>query len=91
MRASDILGSTVYAGDGRPIGTISELICRPDADGIPRLVEVQVSPGRRHRLLGYERPGIQGPWLLEKLASWLHRGSHVIPWAEVRLQPTANP
>jgi hypothetical protein len=32
-----------------------------------------------------ERPGIQGPWLLERLAGWLHPGVREVPWNEVEL------
>jgi hypothetical protein len=82
-KASDLLGATAHDAQGRTLGTIDELICRPDASGVPRITEVLVSDRRRHRLLGYERPGIQGPWVLERLAGYLHRGARTIPWAEI--------
>jgi hypothetical protein len=84
MRASDLLGAVAHDAAGNRLGRITELICRIDPDGTPRIHEVQISPGRRHRLLGYERPGIQGPWLLERIAGWLHRGTRTIPWSELR-------
>jgi PRC-barrel domain len=90
MKASDLLGATAYDRGGQRLGTINELICRPDSDGRPMIVEVQLSPGRRHRLLGYERPGIQGPWLLEKLANWLHRGTTTVRWEDLNLFPPAE-
>jgi hypothetical protein len=86
MKASDVLGAVAYDRDGRVLGTVTELICHTDSDGLPRIVDVQVSPRRRHRLLGYERPGIQGPWLLERIAGWLHRDTLTLPWADIRVR-----
>jgi hypothetical protein len=87
MRASELLGRTAYAADGDVLGRVADLIARPDADGLPRIRAALVTPGRRGRLLGYERPGIQGPWVIERIAQWLHRGSRELPWADVSLQP----
>ncbi|MBV1856683.1 PRC-barrel domain-containing protein [Catellatospora tritici] len=86
MKASDLLGRTVVGAGGEVVGKVADLLCRRDADGVTRIDAVLVTPGRRGRLLGYERPGIQGPWLIEKLAQWLHRGTREIPWHEVRFQ-----
>jgi sporulation protein YlmC with PRC-barrel domain len=85
MRASELLGRPVYDVAGAEIGRIADLITRRDGDGSPRVTAALVTPGRRGRLLGYERSGIQGPWLVERLAGWLHRGTREIPWPEVRL------
>jgi len=87
MRASELLGRTVYAPDGTAIGVISDLLCAAGEDGLPRVRSAIVAPRHHTRLLGYDRPGIQGPWLIEKLAGWLQRGVREIPWPEVRLDP----
>ncbi|MFC3897478.1 hypothetical protein ACFOWZ_38895 [Lentzea rhizosphaerae] len=42
-----------------------------------------VSPRWRGRLLGFERPGIQPPWLLERIERVLHRGTHEVEWDDV--------
>jgi hypothetical protein len=85
VRASDLLGATAISASGAPLGRISELLCETGPDGVPKIVEVEVTRGRRLRLLGYERAGIQGPWVLEKLASWLHRHTQTIPWQDLNL------
>jgi len=71
MKASDLLGARVYSVDGVDLGRIADLLTRPDERGHPRIYAVLVTPRHRGRLFGYERPGIQGPWLLERLGRWL--------------------
>jgi sporulation protein YlmC with PRC-barrel domain len=87
LKASELLGRTAYAADGQVLGRVADLVTRPDAHGVPRLHAALVTPGHRGRLLGYERPGIQGPWVIEQIARWLHRGTRELPWTDVRLQP----
>ncbi|GLZ28453.1 hypothetical protein Lesp02_06430 [Lentzea sp. NBRC 105346] len=84
MLASDYLGRTVRDADGQELGRVADLIAQVGEDGTPRMVAVLVTPRWRGRLLGYERPGVQGPWVFDKLAGWLHRGTREIPWDEVR-------
>jgi hypothetical protein len=81
-RASQLLGAVAYDRSGQRLGIVTELICEPSPQG-GRIVRALVSPRRHHRLLGYERPGIQGPWLLERLADWLNRGSRELPWSDL--------
>ena len=85
MRVSDLLGRPAY-GSGREIGRIADVLARPDEDGTPRIVAALVTPGHRGRLLGYEREGIQGPWLIEQFSRWLHRGTVEVPWSELHLR-----
>jgi sporulation protein YlmC with PRC-barrel domain len=87
MRASELLGRTAYDTAGRPLGKIADLITTPAPDGTYEITAALVTPGHRGRLLGYERPGIQTPWLLNRLAILIHRGSREIPWAHLRLDP----
>jgi hypothetical protein len=86
LRASDLLGATAYDRSGVRLGVVSELICDVTPDGA-RVVKALVSVRRRKRLLGYERPGIQGPWLLERLADWLNRGGREYPWSDLVITP----
>lgn len=54
------------------------------------MVRALVSHPRRRRLLGYERPGIQGPWLLERLADWLNRDSREYAWSDLVVSTERN-
>jgi hypothetical protein len=83
MLASDLLGRTVRDRAGRPLGRVADLLAEPDADGRPRLVRVLVAPRWRGRLLGFERPGVQRPWVLERISRVLHRGMREVAWEDV--------
>jgi GNAT superfamily N-acetyltransferase len=83
MRASDLIGRTAYDRDGRPHGRIADLLARREPDGDFHIYAVLVTPRWRGRLFGYERPGIQGPWLLARLAGLLHRGTREVPWEDL--------
>ena len=85
MRASELIGRRVRDRAGNDLGIIDDLLTRRDGQGHTVVYAVLVTPRRRARLLGYERPGIQGPWLLERLAGWLHPGVREVPWNEVEL------
>ncbi|KOV82448.1 hypothetical protein [Nocardia sp. NRRL S-836] len=87
MLASDLLGRTVHDRRGRPLGLVADLLAEPDAEGRPRVVRVLVTPRRRGRLLGYERPGLQRPWVIEKLSRLLHRGTREVAWEDVDWSP----
>jgi hypothetical protein len=90
MLASDLLGRTAHDHDGEPLGRITDLITRPDEAGNVHVTAVLVSRHRRARLLGYERPGLQHPWILEKVVHLLHRGTREIPVEDIRWPPV-NP
>jgi hypothetical protein len=83
MLASDLLGRTVSDRAGHPLGRVADLLTERDEDGRPRVVRVLVTPRWRGRLLGFERPGSQRPWLLERLAGVLHRGTREVAWEDV--------
>ncbi|PWW53167.1 hypothetical protein [Actinokineospora spheciospongiae] len=87
MRASDLLGRTVLDRDGTPLGRAVDLLAAPGADGVPVITAVLVAPRHRGRLLGYERPGIHRPWVIERIALFLHRGLREVPWDEVCWAP----
>jgi hypothetical protein len=86
MRAGELIDRTAYDAAGRPLGRIADLLTRRAPDGSWYIYAALVTPRRRGRLFGYERPGIQGPWLIERLAGLLHRGTREIPWDEVNLR-----
>ncbi|GAB2813440.1 PRC-barrel domain containing protein [Lentzea nigeriaca] len=83
MLASDLLGRTVRDRAGNPLGRVADLLTEPDEHGRHRVVRVLVTPRWRGRLLGFERPGIQRPWLLERISYLLHRGTREVPWEDV--------
>ncbi|MEV6909300.1 PRC-barrel domain containing protein [Amycolatopsis sp. NPDC051071] len=85
MRASELLGRVAYDQEGHRLGKIADLLTEAGPDGTHQLVAALVTPGHRGRLLGYERPGINAPWLINRLAAVLHRGAREIPWADIRL------
>jgi hypothetical protein len=86
LRASDLLGLTVYDTHGRPVGRIADLITEGLDD--PAIVAAVVTKPPWGRLLGYERDTAAGPLLLQRLArAVLRRDSQRIGWDELRLSP----
>ncbi|MFD5830753.1 PRC-barrel domain containing protein [Lentzea sp. NPDC060358] len=83
MLASDLLGRSVSDRAGRPLGRVADLLTEQDENGRHRVVKVLVTPRWRGRLLGFERPGIQPPWLLDRLSALLHRGTREVPWEDI--------
>jgi sporulation protein YlmC with PRC-barrel domain len=90
MLASDLLGCTVHDLDGRRLGRVTDLIARQDDDGHTRVTGVLVSRRLRARLFGYERPGLQNPWILEKLVRLLHGHTAEVPLEKIRWPPGAT-
>ena len=88
MRASDLLGRIVYES-GEPAGRVVDLVAHPDAAGNLFVDAAMVTPGRRGRLLGYEREALERPWPLRRIADWLHHGIHETSLDQLRL--TAEP
>ncbi|MFD4668480.1 PRC-barrel domain containing protein [Lentzea sp. NPDC058450] len=83
MLAIDLLGRTIRDRDGRVLGRVADLLTETDEAGRQRVVRVLVAPRWRGRLLGFERPGFQPPWVLEKLVRWLHHGTREVEWDDV--------
>ena len=90
MRVSELLGRTAYDAEGNPHGRIADLLTRTAPDGSQYVYAVLITPRHRGRLFGYERPGIQGPWLIERLADLLHRGTREVPWDEVHIRTNTD-
>jgi GNAT superfamily N-acetyltransferase len=87
MRVSDYIGQTAYDHDGRRLGRVADLICHHPDETEPVVDAVLVTPRYRGRMFGYERDAMKGPWLLEKLIGWLHRGTREFPLTDVVITP----
>jgi sporulation protein YlmC with PRC-barrel domain len=83
MRAHDLIGQTAYDADGKVLGKVADLIVSQPAGPYPTIDAVLITPRHRGRLLGYERTGMEGPWLIEQVAALLHRGTRSVPWSDV--------
>jgi sporulation protein YlmC with PRC-barrel domain len=90
MRAGELINRTVYDRNGERLGRAADLLAYPDSLGRLRITHVLVTPRWRGRLFGYERPGMQGPVVIEWLARALHRGTREVPWNEVRWHRSAE-
>jgi hypothetical protein len=87
MRASDLLGRIVYHDGAEPAGRIVDLVAHADGSGGLYVDAAMVAPGRRGRLLGYERAALQRPWPIRRFAEWLHRGIREIGLSDLRAGP----
>jgi hypothetical protein len=85
VRTRELIGRTAFDRTGEPIGFVVDLVAEPGEDGVPRVVGVVVTRGLHGRLLGYERAEQTGPWLVERLARLLRRGTRTVEWSEVRI------
>ncbi|WP_410631570.1 PRC-barrel domain-containing protein [Amycolatopsis sp. cmx-4-83] len=88
MRASDLLGTIAYDPQGRRLGRIADLITSVDPDGATVIRAVLVAPKRRVRLLGYERNDMSRPWVIDRIAKWVHRDLREVSWNDVHLTRT---
>jgi hypothetical protein len=89
VRDEELLRRPVWHASGDYLGRIIDLVIEPDPPGGPRVVAVLVDKTWHARLLGYQRPYVHGPWLIERLARMLYRDTRRVPWAEVRLDRPA--
>jgi hypothetical protein len=86
LRAHELLDRPAYDLAGGYLGRVADLVVGADPGGRWRITEVIVSPRPWGRLLGYERPEVTGPWLLEQFAHHvLRRQVRRLPWAAVRI------
>jgi sporulation protein YlmC with PRC-barrel domain len=89
MRLSEFLGTPVMDSAGEHIGNVSDV--RLVQDGAPigtfgaalRITGLVVSRGRIGGYLGYDRPGVRGPWLVATIVHWLHRHTVYVDWSDV--------
>jgi hypothetical protein len=89
VRLSDLLGATVFDADGVEVGRVRDV--RMVQDGpiqgsfgaglrVYGLVVGRIDVASR---LGYERSGIDAPWLVAAIAHRLHRHGRYVPWEQV--------
>jgi hypothetical protein len=88
MRASDLIGQDVIAHDGRKLGIVTDLRCVQDgplrgAMRAPRVNALIVSARHTGSLLGYDRRGQLGPWMIRAIVKRLHRHLVVVSWSDV--------
>ena len=88
MRASDLIGREVFVGAGERLGMVTDLRCVQDgplrgAMQAPRIAALIVSRRQGGSLLGYDRRGQQGPWLIRIVVQFLHRHAVLVPWDAV--------
>ncbi|WP_290051875.1 PRC-barrel domain-containing protein [Amycolatopsis solani] len=89
MRASEVLGATAYDARGRRLGRIADLITDVDSAGTPVIRAALIAPGRRVRLLGYGREEMSRPWLIDRIARWVHGDLREVPWTDLSLDAGA--
>src|SRR2546423_7943114 len=68
LTTADLIGQPAYDLSGEYVGRVADVTVARDGDGRWRLREVVVTARLWGRLLGYERAGQAGPWLLVVLA-----------------------
>lgn len=90
MRATELIGATVYDSDGVPVGGVRDLRLTADGPAVPgsgapayRLSALECGPvGIAHRL-GYGHRPMNGPWPLTVLLRALIRHSVLVDWDDV--------
>ena len=78
----ELLGVRVVSDHHELRGQVldARLVPRGNAFAITHLV---VGPGRPGSLLGYDRGDFNGPWLVNKAVTRLHRDLRAVPWSAV--------
>jgi hypothetical protein len=71
----------VVGPDGEACGRVLDVRLEPDRLPEPRirLTTLIVGKGRPGTMLGYDRCGEQGPWLVNRGVRWLHRHTGQVP------------
>lgn len=101
-RLGRLTGMDVLGPDDERIGRVLDARFEPREDGSLVLCSLIVGRGRPGSLLGYDRRGDQGPWLVRAVVRRLHRhtviapaGAAEISWADgtvrLRERPTEAP
>jgi sporulation protein YlmC with PRC-barrel domain len=98
MILNDLLRNDVLDPAGDRIGRVIDVRLQLEGvqdPSVARVVGLVVSPRSAASFMGYERGDLNRPVLLAGLLQWMHRGSFLVPWAdvlridsrEVRLRP----
>jgi sporulation protein YlmC with PRC-barrel domain len=84
-RMNDFLEMTVVDRAGVELGQVLDVRVTPEPGRRQRLpfTGLVVGRGRPGSLLGYDRRGDQGPWLVSRLVRRIHRHSGYLSWADV--------
>jgi sporulation protein YlmC with PRC-barrel domain len=78
-RLNDLLDLPVVSSSGRSLGRVID-VRLTDAGNVDGLIVGHGGPGS---LLGYDRRGDQGPWLVGAVIRWLHRHAGYVGRADV--------
>ncbi|MBI2243365.1 MAG: hypothetical protein HYU55_05265 [Nocardioides sp.] len=97
-RLSRLTGMAVLGPEDERIGRVLDARFEPGADGSMVLCSLIVGHGRPGSLLGYDRRGDQGPWLVRTVVRHLHRHTVIagaeaaeISWAESTIRLRERP
>lgn len=76
--------------EGKRIGYVADARFEVESDfndvfGDMVLVGIIVSERRSASFLGYERSGVNAPWLIARFLAWRHRGSFLIGWQDIEI------
>jgi sporulation protein YlmC with PRC-barrel domain len=83
-RMDDLLGMEVVR-DGERLGGVLDVRLEPRRQESRLLVvRIIVGRGRPGSLLGYDRGDFNGPLLVDRAVSWMHRHTLLVPLASVR-------
>jgi sporulation protein YlmC with PRC-barrel domain len=85
VRLGTLAGMTVHEPDGRQVGHILDARFEPDEDRAPVLRSLLVGRGGPGSLLGYDRRGEQGPWMVATIVRLWHRDTRVVDVADVQI------
>jgi len=89
MRLTDVLDAEVVGRDGARIGRVSDVRLVQDGPILGewgaafRIRDLIVTPRRTADWFGYERPEMNGPWMLNALFRFVHRGAVLVDWSLV--------
>lgn len=87
MILSDVMGAEVVDVNEQSLGRVIDARFRLEGGGDPsqaRLIGIIVSPRGATSYLGYERTVASRPVILDRFLRWLHRGSFLVLWEDVR-------
>ncbi|HEU4812598.1 MAG TPA: hypothetical protein VFT00_10710 [Nocardioides sp.] len=84
-RMNDFLEMTVVDRTGAELGQVLDVRIRTETGQRQRLLltGLVVGRGRPGSLLGYDRRGDQGPWVISRLVRRIHRHSGYLSWGDV--------
>jgi sporulation protein YlmC with PRC-barrel domain len=97
-RLGELTGMDVLGPDGARLGRVMDARFEPDTAGHLVLCSLIVGHGRPGSLLGYDRRGDQGPWLIRTVVRRIHRHTVVadattadISWDEAVVRLSDRP